>query len=60
MNKNNSDLTKQLEELKIEKETYRNNISKLKKTTSELRKNNHENSEILRSIRNFFMTSTMH
>ena len=48
-----------IEDLKIEKKSMSNGIIKLKKYLDELKNKNSQKSEALKSIRNFFMTSTL-
>ena len=48
-----------LENMKQEKLTYTNAILKLKKSLDDSKKKNNDKSEALKSIRNFFLTSTI-
>lgn len=57
MKEKNKSLIQQIEELKQEKNNYKNAIIKLKKACDELKQKNFEKSEALKSIRNFFLTS---
>jgi hypothetical protein len=57
--KKTEDLVKNVDELKLEKNTLTSGILKLKKIAEDLKKKNNEKSEALKSIRNFFLTSTL-
>lgn len=57
--KKNEDLSKTVEDLKNEKLTLTNGILKLKKISDDLKKKNYDKGEALKSIRNFFLTSTL-
>lgn len=57
--KKTEDLIKNVDELKMEKQTLTNGIIKLKKFIEDLKKKNIDKSEALKSIRNFFLTSTV-
>ena len=57
--KTNEDLIKTVENLRNEKATLTSGIFKLKKISDELKKKNLEKGEALKSIRNFFLTSTV-
>lgn len=48
-----------IEELKAEKNNLSSGVLKLKKFLEDLKKKNAEKSEALKSIRNFFLTSTL-
>ena len=48
-----------IEELKTEKNSLTVGVLKLKKFLEDLKKKNSEKSEALKSIRNFFLTSTL-
>jgi len=48
-----------LDDLKQERNDYKNTIMKLKKAAEEIKKRNNDKSEVLRSIRNFLVTSTI-
>ena len=48
-----------VEELKTEKNSLSSGVLKLKKFLEDLKKKNSEKSEALKSIRNFFLTSTL-
>jgi len=48
-----------IEDLKSEKNNLSNGVLKLKKFLEDLKKKNSEKSEALKSIRNFFLTSTL-
>jgi hypothetical protein len=48
-----------LEELKNERNNLSTGVLKLKKISDDLKKKNIEKSEALKSIRNFFLTSTI-
>ena len=50
---------KSIEELKAEKSNLSGGVMKLKKFLEDLKKKNAEKSEALKSIRNFFLTSTL-
>ena len=45
--------------MKQERNDYKNTIMKLKKAAEEIKKRNNDKSEVLRSIRNFLVTSTI-
>jgi hypothetical protein len=53
------DLTKQLEEFKNDKLTLTNGVLKLSKIIEDLKRKNSVKSEALKSIRNFFLNSTL-
>lgn len=53
------DLLKTIEEMKMEKNNLSNGVIKLKKYMEDLKKKNNEKSDALKSIRNFFLTSTL-
>ena len=57
--KNTEELSKMVENLKSEKLTLTNGVFKLKKIIEDLKKKNFAKSEALKSIRNFFLTSTL-
>jgi hypothetical protein len=57
--KKNEDLSKTVDDLKNEKLTLTNGILKLKKISDDLKKKNYDKGEALKSIRNFFLTSTL-
>jgi hypothetical protein len=57
--KKTEDLIKNVDDLKNDKVTLTNGILKLKKISDDLKKKNIEKSEALKSIRNFFLTSTV-
>ena len=48
-----------MDDLKQERNDYKNTIMKLKKAAEEIKKRNNDKSEVLRSIRNFLVTSTI-
>ena len=52
-------MTKQLEELKQERNNYKSAVIKLKHSVDDVKNKNNEKSEALKSIRNFFLTSTL-
>jgi hypothetical protein len=57
--KTTEDLVKNVEHLKNEKTVLTAGIFKLKKISDDLKKKNYEKGEALKSIRNFFLTSTV-
>ncbi len=57
--KKTDDLVRTIDELKLEKNNLSSGILKLKKFLEDLKKKNYEKSEALKSIRNFFLTSTL-
>lgn len=57
--KKTDDLMRTVEELKAEKANLSSGVLKLKKFLEDLKKKNAEKSEALKSIRNFFLTSTL-
>jgi hypothetical protein len=57
--KTTEDLVKNVENLKNEKSVLTAGIFKLKKISDDLKKKNYEKGEALKSIRNFFLTSTV-
>lgn len=52
-------MSKAIETLKIDKSNLTSGIIKLKKIVEDLKKKNSAKSEALKSIRNFFLTSTV-
>jgi len=57
--KKTDDLMRTIEELKNEKNNLSSGVLKLKKFLEDLKKKNAEKSDALKSIRNFFLTSTL-
>jgi hypothetical protein len=57
--KKTEDLSKTVDDLKNEKSTLTSGILKLKKISDDLKKKNYDKGEALKSIRNFFLTSTL-
>jgi hypothetical protein len=57
--KKTEDLSKTIDDLRNEKSTLTNGILKLKKISDDLKKKNMDKGEALKSIRNFFLTSTV-
>lgn len=57
--KKQEDLIKSIDDLRSEKNTLAGGIMKLKRISDDLKKKNIEKSEALKSIRNFFLTSTV-
>ena len=57
--KKTDDYVRMIEELKTEKNSLTVGVLKLKKFLEDLKKKNSEKSEALKSIRNFFLTSTL-
>jgi hypothetical protein len=53
------ELVKSVETLKHEKNLLSSGVLKLKKIIEDLKKKNNEKAEALKSIRNFFLTSTV-
>ncbi len=52
-------MQKAIDDLKSEKNTLSSGVLKLRKMAEDLKKKNSDKSEALKSIRNFFMTSTL-
>jgi FtsZ-binding cell division protein ZapB len=50
---------KHIDELKIEKNSLTNGVIKMKRVIEDLKKKNNEKSDALKSIKNFFLTSTV-
>ncbi len=57
--KKSDEYVKQIEELKIEKNSLTNGVIKMKRVIEDLKKKNGEKADALKSLKNFFLTSTV-